>query len=54
MGRCLADSILLNNFKFNGFDLRYRFLLWWHFGYNNTTKSGLSFGLGRNIEVGMN
>ena len=38
MARCLADSILVNNFKLDGFDLRYRFILWWHFGYNNTSK----------------
>ena len=35
MARCFADSILANNFEFNGVDLRDRSLLWWHFGYNN-------------------
>lgn len=35
MARCLADSLLANNFKFSPIDLRIRFLLWWHFGYNN-------------------
>ena len=52
MARCLADSILANNFEFNGVDLRGRFLLWWHFGYNNTSGDRCSFGLGGNIAVG--
>ncbi len=41
---CVADSILENNFQFNGKDLRYRILLWWVHGYNNCreeTSSGL-------------
>lgn len=49
MALCLADSILETNGKFNGIDLRYRFLLWWHFGYNNGRKGEYSFGLGGNI-----
>ena len=52
MARCVADSILANNFEFNGIDLRSRFLLWWHFGYNNTSGDRTSFGLGGNISTG--
>lgn len=35
MAKCLADSFLVNDFKLVPKDLRLRFLLWWHFGYNN-------------------
>ena len=52
MARCLADSILANNFEYNGVDLRGRFLLWWHFGYNNMSGDQPSFGLGGNIAKG--
>jgi hypothetical protein len=52
MARCLADSILVNDFKYNGIDLRMRFILWWSFGYNNTSKNNRSFGLGGNISEG--
>ena len=41
MARCLADSILANNFEFNGVDLRGRFLLGWHFGYNNMSGDNI-------------
>lgn len=50
MALCLADSILENKGYFSGIDLRYRFLLWWHCGYNNGCKDGLSYGLGGNIK----
>lgn len=47
---CLADSLLLHNFEFNGIDIRHRFLLWWFQGYNNgkanDPKDKLSFGIG--------
>lgn len=49
MARCMADSLICNDSRFNGIDLRVRFLLWWHFGYNNTHTNYLSFGLGGNI-----
>jgi len=49
MALCLADSLLENQGNFNGIDIRYRFLLWWHCGYNSGCKGGLSFGLGGNI-----
>ena len=50
MALCVADSLLENQGKFNGIDLRYRFLLWWYFAYNSGCKGGLSFGLGGNIK----
>ena len=47
---CLADSIIENNFQFDGIDLRHRIMQWWFNGYNNCKgkdpKSQLSFGLG--------
>jgi len=47
---CLADSILVNNFEFNGIDMRQRFIEWWFKGYNNgranDPKDKLSFGVG--------
>ena len=49
MALCLADSILLKKGEFDGIDIRYRYLLWWHYAYNSGCKGGLSFGLGGNI-----
>lgn len=49
MARCMADSILSNDIKFNPIDMRMRFLLWWNTGYCNGSKNGRSFGLGGNI-----
>ena len=49
MGLCVADSLLTNEFEFNGIDLRGRFLFWWHCGYNNGLAGERSFGLGGNI-----
>jgi ADP-ribosyl-[dinitrogen reductase] hydrolase len=52
MARCLADTILAHNFKMNNealIDLIIRFILWWYFGYNNSTENKVSFGLGGNI-----
>lgn len=50
MALCLADSILKNHGVFDGVDIRYRFLLWWHCGYNSGRIDDLSFGLGGNIK----
>jgi ADP-ribosylglycohydrolase len=52
MGLCLADSILAQNFVFNALDLRYRFQLWLHYGYNNGGRP-YSIGLGGNIKISM-
>ena len=49
MALCLADSILRKKGEFDGIDIRYRFLLWWHYGYNNGREKEPSFGLGGNI-----
>ena len=49
MALCVADSLLTNQGKFDGADMRLRFLMWWHFGYNNGRKNQRSFGLGGNI-----
>ena len=48
MALCVADSIFLNK-EFDPVDLRKRFLLWWHYGYNNCRNGKSSFGLGANI-----
>lgn len=37
MSLCLADSIIKNG-KFDGKDVRFRFILWWYAGYNNCRK----------------
>lgn len=49
MALCLADSIIINQKNFNSLDLRLRFFLWWHFGYNNCRDNKISNGLGGNI-----
>lgn len=49
MGKCIADSILSNEMKFNPIDLRIRFILWWERGYNNGSRGNNSYGLGGNI-----
>ena len=48
MALCVADSIFLNK-EFDPVDLRKRFLLWWHYGYNNCRNGKSSFGLDANI-----
>merc|ERR1719464_1468789 len=54
MALCIADSLLCCG-GFDGFDLRQRFHLWLHYGYNNafgrdpTRRSRASVGLGGNI-----
>jgi ADP-ribosylglycohydrolase len=52
MGLCLADTILATSFKFDAIDLRYRFQLWLHYGYNNGGRP-YSIGLGGNISISM-
>jgi len=50
MALCLADSLLEKEGEFDGVDIRFRFLLWWHMGYNNgRSPTQTSFGLGGNI-----
>lgn len=49
---CIADSLILKNLKYDGIDLRYRFLLWFYQGYNNGKRAEtdptyqLSIGIG--------
>jgi ADP-ribosyl-[dinitrogen reductase] hydrolase len=50
MALCLADSLLLNDFKLNPLDLRWRFLLWVNCGLNNGGRP-YSIGLGGNISI---
>mmetsp|Transcript_25654 Transcript_25654/g.22671 ORF Transcript_25654/g.22671 Transcript_25654/m.22671 type:complete len:132 (+) Transcript_25654:357-752(+) len=53
MSLCIADSLLLNNRKYDGKDLRHRFHHWWYSAYNNGKKNDKdengwkSFGIGR-------
>ena len=35
LGLCLADSLIENDGKFDGYDLMKRFISWWFYGYNN-------------------
>ena len=49
MAKCIAESLLVNDLKFNGIDMRGRYLLWWNFGYCNG-RIGESYGLGTNIK----
>ena len=48
---CLADSLLINDLKFDPIDIRSRFVHWWFSGYNNGRKNQkdcnqLSIGIG--------
>ena len=55
MGLCIADSLIENKGEFEPHDIMMRFILWWHFGYNNAfrydkkRKRKHSVGLGGNI-----
>ena len=55
MGLCLADSLIENEGRFDPRDIMMRFILWWHFGYNNAFRfdkkrnNKHSVGLGGNI-----
>ena len=42
MGLCLADSLIVNQGKFNAHDLMHRFLCWWYGGYNNAFRRDFS------------
>ena len=57
MGLCLADSLIVNNGKFDPFDLMNRFIAWWRGGYNNAFRydkhSRHSVGLGGNISMAL-
>ena len=45
MSKSLADSLLTSEFKLSPYDLKIRFLIWWYYGYNNTSDSEISFAL---------
>ena len=55
MGLCIADSLIENKGKFDPIDIMMRFILWWHYGYNNAFRfdnkrpKKYSIGLGGNI-----
>eukprot|EP00045_Choanoeca_perplexa_P006064 m.51217 g.51217 ORF g.51217 m.51217 type:complete len:452 (-) comp13447_c0_seq30:117-1472(-) len=46
MALCMLDSMLINN-RLNCKDLRFRFLLWWHDGYNNAFATDMQRMAGR-------
>ena len=56
LGLCLADSLIENEGKFDGYDLMKRFISWWFYGYNNTFRfdekrnNKQSIGLGGNMK----
>jgi ADP-ribosyl-[dinitrogen reductase] hydrolase len=55
MALCLADSIFINEYKFNGADLQIKFVNWWLSSYNNCLFPRRdSFGLGGNISQSIN
>lgn len=54
MALCLSDSLLFNNFEFEGADLQIKFINWWYASYNNCLNPRRkSFGLGGNIKSSM-
>ena len=56
LGLCLADSLIENDGKFDGYDIMKRFISWWFYGYNNpfrfddTRTNKQSVGLGGNMK----
>ena len=56
MALCLADSLIENEGKFDGFDIMKRFISWWFYGYNNPFRfddkriNKQSIGLGGNTK----
>ena len=56
MGLCLADSLITKEGEFHPRDIMMRFILWWHYGYNNAFRNDIprhSVGLGGNISGSM-
>ena len=52
MALCLADSILLQNYKFDPVHVRYMFTMWLEHGLDNGGRPH-SIGLGGNISISM-
>jgi ADP-ribosylglycohydrolase len=52
MALSMADSFLLNNYKFNAKHMRYMFHMWLEHGLNNGGRK-YSIGLGGNIAISM-
>ena len=56
LGLCLADSLIENDGKFDGYDIMKRFISWWFYGYNNPFRfddnkaNKQSIGLGGNVK----
>ena len=56
LGLCLADSLIENEGKFDGYDIMKRFISWWFYGYNNSFRfddkktNKQSVGLGGNMK----
>lgn len=56
MGACIADSLLWCG-GFDPYDMKVRFVNWWHYGYNNAfrfAEPSHSVGLGGNISMSFN
>ena len=52
MALCIADSLLLRDFKFDAKHIRYLFHMWLYHGLNNGGREQ-SIGLGGNIKISM-
>ena len=52
MALCMADSLLLNDYKFVPTHIRYMFIMWLEHGLNNGGRPH-SIGLGGNISISM-
>lgn len=52
MALCIADSLLLNEFKFDAKHIRYMFHMWLYHGLDNGGRKH-SIGLGGNIKISM-
>lgn len=52
MALCIADSLLIKDFKFDPKHIRYLFHMWLYHGLNNGGRAK-SIGLGGNIKISM-
>jgi hypothetical protein len=53
MALAMANSVLLNDYKFDPVHIRYMFVMWLHHGLSNGGRK-YSIGLGGNISISMN
>ena len=52
MALCMADSLIMNKYKFDARHIRYMFHMWLYHGLDNGGRFR-SIGLGGNIKISM-